>query len=119
MWLCPVIIASVFICALFTLGALIYRNKPIIKEVNGDVLLKFARFTTENLPKNGAILLADSDMPGQDQPLRALLIQAAIAYEGRTRDFSSARHPIPQLGAVSPVHPRTLSNNIPADRKTD
>ena len=87
MWLCPIIVAGVFICTLFALGALIYRNKPIIREVNSDVLLKFARFTTENLPKNGAVVLCDSDLPGQDQPLRALVIQLALAHEGRLRDF--------------------------------
>ncbi|HEV2695418.1 MAG TPA: tetratricopeptide repeat protein [Verrucomicrobiae bacterium] len=87
MWLCPIIIAGVFACSFVMLGALVYKNRPIIKEVNSDVLLKFAQFTTENLPKDGAILLCDSDTPGQDQPLRALLIQAAIAREGRTRDF--------------------------------
>ncbi|HSY19303.1 MAG TPA: tetratricopeptide repeat protein [Candidatus Acidoferrales bacterium] len=88
MWLCPIIIGCVFVCALFSLAALVYKNKPIIKQVNGDILLKFAQFTTENLPKDGAVILCDSDTPGQDQPLRGLLIQAAIAREGRTRDFA-------------------------------
>jgi len=87
MWICPIVIIGVFVFALMSVGALIYKNKPIVKEVNSDILLKFASLTTENLPKNGAIVLCDSDTPGQDQPLRALLIQAAIAHEGRTRDF--------------------------------
>ncbi|MDR3456493.1 MAG: tetratricopeptide repeat protein [Verrucomicrobiae bacterium] len=87
MWLCPVIVAGVVVGSLFGLTTLIYKNKPIIKEVNSDVLLQFAKFTIENLPKNGAVVLCDSDTPGHDQPLRALLIQAAIAHEGRLRDF--------------------------------
>jgi len=87
MWLCPVVVTGVFVCSLVALGALIYKNKPIVKAVNSDVLLKFARLTTQNLPKNGAIILCDSDTPGQDQPFRALLIQAALAYEGRSQDF--------------------------------
>jgi len=87
MWVCPVIIAGVFMCSLLAVGTLVYMNQPAIKEVNNDTLSKFARFTTGNLPKNGAILLCDSDSPGRNQPLRALLIQAAVAREGRTRDF--------------------------------
>jgi tetratricopeptide (TPR) repeat protein len=87
MWLCPVVVAGVFLCSLFAVGTLIYRNEPLVKEVNSDVLLKFAEFTTENFPKNGAIILCDSDKPGHDQPLRALLVQAAVAHEGHTRDF--------------------------------
>ena len=82
MWVCPVIIAGVFMCSLLAVGTLVYMNQPAIKEVNNDTLSKFARFTTGNLPKNGAILLCDSDSPGRNQPLRALLIQAAVAREG-------------------------------------
>ena len=87
MWICPVIVAGTFIAAALALGTLIYRNAPIIHEVNGDVLLKFAKASTENLPRGGAIVLGDSDIPGQDQPLRTLLIQAMLAREGRSRDY--------------------------------
>ncbi|MBW8863514.1 MAG: hypothetical protein JF609_01045, partial [Verrucomicrobia bacterium] len=87
MWICPVITATVFVCATLAVVSLLCNNQPVIKEVNNDTLSKFARFTTENLPKKGAVILCDSDIPGQDQPLRALLIKAAIAREGRTHDF--------------------------------
>jgi tetratricopeptide (TPR) repeat protein len=87
MWLCPVLIAGVFLCSVAALGLLVYKNRPAIKQVNGDVLLKFARLTTENLPKPPAILLSDSDVPGQISPVRALLIQAELAREGRAKDY--------------------------------
>ncbi len=87
MWLCPVIIGFTVVCATLTVGTLIYKNRPIIKQINSDTLLKFAQFTTESLPKKGAIVLCDSDTPGQDQPLRAILIQAAVDRENRAQDF--------------------------------
>ena len=88
MWLCPVIIGFTFIAAALSVGSLIYKNRPIISQINRDTLLKFAQFTTENLPKSGAIVLCDSDMPGQDRPLRAILIQAAIDRENRSADYA-------------------------------
>ena len=87
MWLCPLIIAFTFAAAALSVGSLIYKNRPIIRQINRDTLLKFAEFTTENLPKPGAIVLCDSDMPGQDRPLRTILIQAAIDHENRSKDY--------------------------------
>ena len=87
MWICPVIVAGTFVAAAVCLGTLLYRNVPIIHEVNGDTIKKFAEVTAQNLPKGGAIVLGDSDISGQDQPLRTLIIQAVLAREGRSRDF--------------------------------
>ena len=87
MWLCPVVVAGTFLAAAITLGTLVYRNAPIIRETNGDTLLKFAQFTTQNLPKGGAFLLVDSDNPLQNQPFRSLILQAALEREGRAADF--------------------------------
>lgn len=87
MWLCPLIIAGVFAGTLFGLGALIYHNRPVVQEVNNDTLLKFAQFSIETLPPDGSFILCDSDRPTADQPLRGLLIQAALAREGRTQDY--------------------------------
>ena len=83
MWLCPIIIGAVFVCAAVCVTTLVYKNRPIIRQINSDTLLKFAQFTTENLPKKDAIVLSDSDTPGQDQPLRTILIQAALDRENR------------------------------------
>ena len=87
LWLCPVIVAGTFTAAVLAVGAMIYLNTPVIREVNNDTLLKFARLNTQNLPKDGAILLCDSDAPGQDQPLRSILIQAMLAHDGRIQAF--------------------------------
>ena len=86
-WLCPVIVAGTLAGSAFTLGILIYKNGPTIRAFNDDTLLKYARFATQNLPREGAILLCDSDDPKQVQPWRAYLIQAMLAHEGRSRDY--------------------------------
>ena len=87
MWLCPLVLVATFLCAALAVGTLVYKNKPIIAEVNRGTLLRFSQLTVENLPKAGAVLLCDSDAPGEDQPLRAVLMQAAVAHAGRAQDF--------------------------------
>jgi len=82
-----VIVAGTLAGSAFTLGILIYKNGPTIRAFNDDTLLKYARFATQNLPREGAILLCDSDDPKQVQPWRAYLIQAMLAHEGRSRDY--------------------------------
>jgi tetratricopeptide (TPR) repeat protein len=90
MWLCPVIVGGTFAFAAIAVGLLIYKNAPIVRAINGDSLMKYAQFTTQNLPPGGAIILSDSDgaQPGQfGRPLRAFLIQAMLAREGRGEKF--------------------------------
>ena len=87
MWLCPVIVAGTFIAAILVSGVLIYKNAFIIGQTNSDTLLKYAQFTTKNLPSGGAILLCDTDRQNQDDPTRAFLIQAALAREGREKNY--------------------------------
>lgn len=87
MWLCPVIVAGVCLAATAAVSTLIYKNLPVIRSLNDDTLLKYARLTTQNLPPGGAILLCDSDSPNQDQPTRSFLIQAMLAREGRTQEY--------------------------------
>ncbi len=87
MWLCPVIVGGVLLCAAVCTGLLIYKNRPVIAEFNNDTLLKFSQLTTDHLPAGGAILLCDSDSPGQNQPLRSVLMQAAVAHAGKEAQF--------------------------------
>jgi tetratricopeptide (TPR) repeat protein len=87
MWLCPVIVFGTLAAVVLAMGLLVYKNKPVIRALNDDALLKYARFTTQNLPRAGAILLCDSENPSQDQPLRAYLVQAMLAREGREKNF--------------------------------
>lgn len=85
MWLCPVIVGGTLTAATIAAGLLIYKNAPIIHAVNDDTLLKYAQFTTQNLPPNGAILLSDVDASGQ--PIHTFLIQAMLARENRAKQF--------------------------------
>jgi tetratricopeptide (TPR) repeat protein len=90
MWLCPLVVAGIFAVGTIAAGLLVYKNAPVIRAVNDDSLLKYARFTTQNLPPNGAILLCDPDgaTAGQlGRPFRALLIQAELAREGRAKNY--------------------------------
>jgi tetratricopeptide (TPR) repeat protein len=84
MWLCPVIVAGTLAAVALGAGLLIYKNAPIVRAVNDDTLLKYAQFTAQNLPPDGAILLCDND---GTMPSRAFLIQALLAREGREKNF--------------------------------
>jgi tetratricopeptide (TPR) repeat protein len=109
LWLCPVIVAGTLAAAMLAAGVLVYKNFPIIRQANGDVLLKFAQFTTQNLPRGGAILLSDSDRPGQNDPTRAFLIQAALVREGRAKDY-----PVVDTQALNwPQYHRYLHKTFP------
>lgn len=85
-WLCPAIVAAVLAALAILAGTLLYRNAPIVRAVNGDSLLKFAQFTAQKLPRDGAIVLCDSDDPIADQPFRAQFLQAELAREGREQN---------------------------------
>jgi tetratricopeptide (TPR) repeat protein len=87
LWLCPILVVGELAILAIAAGFLVYKNAPVIRAVNDDSLLKYAQFAAQNLPPEGAILLCDSDEPGQDQPFRAFLLQAVLAREGRTQSF--------------------------------
>ena len=86
MWLCPVIVGGTFTCAALAIGLLIYKNAPVIRTVNDDTLWKCARFSTQNLPPGGAILLSDVDSINR-QPVHAFIVQAGLAREGRLKNY--------------------------------
>ena len=83
MWFSPVIVAGVLLCAIASVVTLVHKNRPVIKEINGKTLLNFAKLTTDYLPPGGAILFCDSDLPGQNQPMRSVLMQSAVAHAGK------------------------------------
>ena len=87
MWLCPVIIGSMLVTAIIMLGTLIYKNGPIVREANNQVLQKYAAAATQSLPRGGGILLCDSEGIAQNQPTRGYLVQAMLAREGRQSEF--------------------------------
>ncbi len=87
-WLSPVIVVCTLVGTVLTAGLLIYKNLPAIRAVNGDSLMKYAQFTTQNLPPEGAILLCDNDDLNQSDPVRTYLVRAVLAREGRAQDYA-------------------------------
>lgn len=87
LWLCPWIVIGTIGLLSFTAGLLVYRNTPLVRAANDDTLLKYARFTAQTLPADGAILLSDSDAPRQGRPIHTYLLQAYLTREGRSQKF--------------------------------
>jgi tetratricopeptide (TPR) repeat protein len=87
LWLCPLIVAGTLAAMALGAGLLLYKNLPAVRAVNDDTLLKYAQFSAQNLPRDGAILLCDSETPGQNQPLLADLMQAVLARDGRQNSY--------------------------------
>ncbi len=87
MWLCPIVVALTLAGTLAGAGLLLYKNAPIIRAVNGGALLKYAQLATQSLPRDGAIVLSDSDDAYHGMSTRAFLVQAALAREGRTQNY--------------------------------
>jgi len=76
----PFIVAGVFVLAALTITGLVYKNAPLVRDVNDNTLAQYASFLEENLPHRGGYLLADD-------PQHLFLVQAALARDGRTREF--------------------------------
>ncbi len=88
-WLCPVIVAGTLALVVLAAGLLVYKNAPMVRAANGDSLLKYAQFAEQKLPPGGAVVLCDSDSsdPNQDSPVRAYLLQAALARDGHAGSY--------------------------------
>ena len=87
LWLCPVVVVFTFASTVLMTSVLFYRNHEIIRRQNDDSLFKYAELATQNLPREGAILLCDSDDSNQNLPLRSFLIQSMLIRQGRAKDF--------------------------------
>jgi tetratricopeptide (TPR) repeat protein len=85
--LTPLIYAGVYVAAGLAVGALIYKNLPLISSVNDDTLLKYAQLTEQNLPAGGGVLLSDAEGISSSPQTRALILQMALARSGRDRQF--------------------------------
>jgi tetratricopeptide (TPR) repeat protein len=75
-----VITAGVWLFAAVAMAGLAYKNIPQIRDTNDDTLKKYAALVEENLPRTGGILLSD-DLRRSD------LVRAALARDGRAREF--------------------------------
>jgi tetratricopeptide (TPR) repeat protein len=76
----PLVAVGVWMLAVATVTGLVYRNTPQIRAVNDDTFQKYASFVEENLPRSGGVLVSDD-------PGRLFLVEAALARDGRVRDF--------------------------------
>jgi tetratricopeptide (TPR) repeat protein len=83
----PVIYWGVYVAAAIVLGTLLYKNLPQIRSVNDDTLLRYAKYTEETLPADGAIVLSDPEGFSSSGQTRTLLIKAALARSGRAKKF--------------------------------
>ena len=85
--LSPVIYWCVYVAAVLAGGTLIYKNLVPIRALNDRTLRTYAQFMEQSLPPGGGILMSDTEGMGYGQQTRTLLMQAALARSGRTRNF--------------------------------
>ena len=74
------VLAAVWLLAVLAAAGLVYKNAPQIRDTNGGTLRRYASLAEESLPSAGGILLSDD-------PVRLFLVEAALAREGRAKDF--------------------------------
>ncbi len=98
----PLVVVSVWVFAAAAATGLIYRNAPQIRAANDDTFRKYASFVEENLPRLGGILLSDDSS-------RLFLVQAALARDGRAKDFL----PLDTQSLNWPFYPRLLHHKFP------
>jgi tetratricopeptide (TPR) repeat protein len=98
----PLVVVGVWVLAVATVTGLIYRNTPQIRAANDDTFQKYASFVEENLPRSGGILLSDD-------PSRLFFVEAALARDGRAKDFL----PLDTLSLNWPAYLRFLHNKFP------
>ncbi len=85
--LSPILYWGTFAAAIIIAATLVYKNLPQIRAQNDNTLLHYAQLTEQTLPAKGGILLTDAETITSSQQTRALLMQAALARSGRSKDF--------------------------------
>ena len=98
----PLVVASVWVFAAAAITGLIYRNLPQIRAANDDTFSKYASFVEEKLPHSGGVLLSDD-------PSRLFLVEAALARDGRAKDFL----PLETQSLNWPYYTRFLHKKFP------
>lgn len=98
----PFIFAGVFALAALTIAGLVYKNAPLVRDVNDTTLARYASLLEENLPHRGGFLLSDD-------PQHLFLVQAALARDGRAKEFV----PLDTKSLVVPAYHRYLHEKFP------
>ena len=83
----PVIYWGTYLAAILAVSTLAYKNYKFIRSFNDDTLLNYAKLSSQNLPAGGGILLSDTEGMTSSQHTRTLLMEAALARNGRAKDF--------------------------------
>ncbi|HUA68289.1 MAG TPA: hypothetical protein VMA13_07050, partial [Candidatus Saccharimonadales bacterium] len=73
-------VVVVWLLFVSAVAGLIYKNAPLIRAVNDDTLQRYTSLVEKCLPQTGGILLSDD-------PQRLYLTEAALARDGRAKDF--------------------------------
>jgi tetratricopeptide (TPR) repeat protein len=97
-----VVVTCVCLLSVVAVAGLIYRNAPQIRTANGDTLRQFTSLVEENLPGTGGILLCDD-------PQRLILMQSALARDGRAKDFL----PLDTQSLTWPAYHKFLHEKFP------
>jgi len=74
------VIGVIWALAIITPVLLLWRNLPQIRLSNGPQLREYATLMTERLPAHNTMLLSDD-------PRRLLLLQSALAQEGKSKEY--------------------------------
>jgi tetratricopeptide (TPR) repeat protein len=73
-------VIAVWLLFISAVAGLVYKNAPLIRDSNNDMLRRYASLTAEHLPPSGGMLLSDD--------ARYLyLTEAALTRDGRARDY--------------------------------
>ena len=75
-----VAVAGVWLLAAAAVTGLAYKNVPQIRDTNDDTFKNYAALTEENLPRAGGMVLSDDSR-------RMFFVEAALARDGRAKDF--------------------------------
>ncbi len=73
-------VVGVWLLFVSAAAGLVYKNASQIRAANDNTFQRYASLVTENLPGTGGILLSDD-------PQRLYLTEAALARDGRAKDF--------------------------------
>ncbi len=94
-------VAGFGIFTLLAITGLVFKNLSPIRSVNGDTFKKYTSLATASLPRNGILLSDDSR--------RLLLVQAALARDGRAKNFI----PVDTQFLPMPAYHRYLHEKFP------
>src|SRR5208282_1176967 len=98
----PFVLAGVFVLAALAITGLVYKNAPLVRDVNDNTLSQYASLLEGNLPHGGGFLLSDD-------PQHLFLVQAALARDGRAKEFV----PLLTKSLVVPAYHRFLHREFP------